>query len=90
VGKSIELPETGEYVLAKTDKGLFFVGRYLQRYAMEAHAECEDLVTEYSEEKDEYYYLEGWYEQSLWSDEYGFMKVPDINVVGWSSFPSIS
>ncbi len=61
------------------------LGSYVRRLDEEADATDDEDITEYSEEKDEYYLAEGWYEHTTHS-EYDYWLLHE-NVDMWLPIP---
>ena len=63
------------------------VGQYIPRYCEKAlDVNWDEEATEYSEEKDEYYPLEGWYESISNWDDYSLIGISDF-VLAWMPLP---
>lgn len=82
-----EKPESGKPVIATYQnsygKKRTIIAFYAERFTIESGSDCDDGVDEYSEEKDEYYLLPGWYEQiDNWGD-YAFVAVVEGDVALW-------
>ena len=64
------------------------VADYFPRFTVESNAEYDDY-DEYCEEKDTYYYREGWYEQQdNWGD-YASIYVNEGKVTHWMPLPEL-
>lgn len=61
--------------------------KYTPRFTDEAHGDCTDEWCEYSEEHDEYFYPEGWYECIDNWDDYAFVTINDATVTHWMPLP---
>ena len=84
------LPESGRNVLAtytnRFGKRRIIVGCRCDRWKHEAP--CDDeCASEYSEEEDEYFLLEGWYEQQDNLDYYASIYVHEGEVTHWMPLP---
>ena len=68
-------------------KNRTIMAEYLPRYSVETNGECDnDGVEEYNEEKDAYYYIEGWWEMiDNWPDY--TMVVVHEEVTHWIPLP---
>lgn len=63
----------------------YFVGQYITAFTVEADSDNDNA--EYSEEEDEYYCQEGWYElQHNWGD-YRMISVTEGVVTQWMNLP---
>ena len=84
------LPESGVSVIAtyknEHEKRRTVIARRYGKFEV-AHDPCSDeLESEYCEEKDEYYWPEGWYEQvENWCD-YSDLTI-DCSVTHWMPLP---
>jgi hypothetical protein len=67
-------------------KNRIVVAEYIPRWTVEAGCD-DDAPSEYSEEKDEYYYLEGWYEQQDNWGEYASIFINEGEVTHWMPLP---
>lgn len=84
-------PNSGEHVLLCCEikpTGSRYVcdGYYAAKHTEIASSCGDDIACEYSEEDDEYYLLEGWYEVIKNWDDYNSIVVADF-VVGWMPLP---
>lgn len=84
-------PESGEHVLLCCEvkpTGSRYVcdGYYAAKHTEIASSCGDDIACEYSEEDDEYYLLEGWYEVIKNWDDYSSIVIADF-VVGWMPLP---
>lgn len=84
-----KMPAHGVNVLAtyknEYGKQRFIVGHYVERWKEESY--CDDCNDEYSEELDNYYLCEGWYEnQENWGD-YSSIAVHGGEVSHWMPLP---
>lgn len=86
------LPEQDDQVLAtyknKAGKRLSIIGSYVRRWTEESYED--DNYDEYSEEKDGYYLVEGWYEQQDNWDEYSSIFVNNGPVTHWMELPKFT
>ena len=67
------------------------VAKYIKRYSEEANFDFGgdgEGISEYSEDKDCYYYVEGWWELIQNWDEYGFVQIHEGLVTHWMPLPS--
>ena len=88
------LPETGQMVIAtyKNNYGKWrtIVANYTQRWtepSNDIETDWNDDISEYHEEKDEYFLLAGWYERiENWGD-YEFITVGEGTVTHWIPLP---
>lgn len=89
------LPESGEHILATCE--IHSLYGYKKQYVCEAYYAKEHSISEgkypedtdcydYSEEDDEYYLKEGWYEVIHNWDEYGSVVIDDF-VTHWMPLP---
>lgn len=62
------------------------VGYYAEKFKHLAYGVDDDCVSEYNEENDEYYIVEGWYEVIKNWDDYGFVAIYDT-VTHWMPLP---
>ena len=87
---TFKLPPHGVNVLAtyknSYGKQRFIVGHYLERWKEESNQD-DDAPEEYSEELDNYFYKEGWYEQQDNWDNYGSIAVHQGKVSHWMPLP---
>lgn len=83
-----EMPKTKGRVLVTSEgyKGRRFVqvARWVPKYSEEATGDDSGLDHEYDEDKDEYYWPEGWYEESLESE----MCWQLTSVIAWMPLPT--
>lgn len=85
------MPQSGEVVLAsyvnEYGQRQYVVGHYLARFT---HlSDYEDDYHEYSEELDNYFLCEGWYEQQLNWDDYGYICIREGTVDYWAPLPAV-
>ena len=87
------LPESGKHVLAACEVRSY--GSVSGRYVCDAYYAAaksmtggcgDDFATEYDEEDDEYYLLEGWYEVIKNWDDYNSIVIPSY-VTHWMPLP---
>ena len=87
-----KLPQHGKYVLATYTNALgkhrIIVGCHYERWKEECGGEDDEQCYEHSEEKDEYYLKEGWYEQQDNWDDYSSISVYQGVVTHWMPLPS--
>lgn len=85
------LPKSGRTVIATYTNSFgmkrTIIGHHLERFKEESNGEYE-ANDEYSDELDNYFYKEGWYEQLDNWDEYGSVAVYMGNVTHWMPLPS--
>lgn len=62
------------------------IAEYIRQYEVESNGE-DDSYDEYCEEKDNYYYREGWYEQQDNWGEYACIYVHEGEVTHWQPLP---
>lgn len=85
-----KLPETGRKVIAtfvnNQGKRRTICGHYIERFTVEScgEFECND---EYSEEMDNYFFCEGWYENIENWGEYSSVHVCEGDVTHWMPLP---
>ncbi len=84
-----KLPEHNQDVLATYEnqwgKNIFIIGIYLERWKEESTGD--EAYDEHSEEKDEYFMHEGWYEQQdNWMD-FAYIYVNNGKVSHWRPLP---
>jgi hypothetical protein len=85
------LPENGKRVLIlqccpDTKQSLWNVGFYAEKYTIQSII---DNYTEYSEDYDEFFLREGWYECVDNWDEYNSIHVCQYEVVDWRELPKV-
>jgi len=84
------MPEHGRKVLAtytnSYGKRRFIVGCHFERWTEEAGHE-DECASEYCEKRDEYFALEGWYEQQDNWDDYASISVHEGEVTHWMPLP---
>lgn len=73
------------YYLNQLGKGRSVKAMYADRFAIES--QCDDEYVEYSEEADEYYMPEGWYECIDNWDEYSFVSITEGTPTHWMPIP---
>jgi hypothetical protein len=62
---------------------------YVDRFTVEADSDCDsDEVSEYCEEKDTWYYKEGWWEVIDNWDDYHMVSVHQGEVTHWMPLPT--
>lgn len=85
------LPEHGVNVLVfyvnSCGKKRRVVAEYIPRWSQEASHD-DDCHSEYSEEKDEYFIIEGWYEIADNSSDYGSYWIHEGTVTHWQPIPT--
>lgn len=84
------LPESGVVVLAAGKNGHGEWHRVRARYAERFtifQPPMSEYIGEYSEENDEYYLEEGWWEQIEFWDEYSCCRIADGVVTHWMPLP---
>lgn len=91
ISVSTKMPEHGKKVIAtyKNSHGnsRVIVGHHIERWKEVQEGSDDDCATEYSEELDQYFYLEGWYEQQdNWGD-YSCIFVHEGEVIEWKPLP---
>ena len=74
------------YYKNNNGKGRIIRARYVEKYTEEETGES-DLQCDYSEEKDCYYWPEGWYEEIENYEEYGSVKFKQ-NITHWMPLPA--
>lgn len=88
-------PKSGEHILLCCEVRLLdgSIGRryvcdgfYAAKHTEIAYSCDDDIAYEYSEEDDEYYLCEGWYEVIKNWDDYNSIVISDF-VVGWTPLP---
>lgn len=91
---SERLPESGVHVLVACEvRGQYCSGRYVcdgfyaKANTQPSYGYPDECVVEYSEEDDEYYLLEGWYEVVKNWDDYSSIVIDDF-VTHWMPLPS--
>ena len=91
---SERLPESGVHVLVACEmRGQYCSGRYVcdgfyaKANTQPSYGYPDECVVEYSEEDDEYYLIEGWYEVVKNWDDYGSIVIDDF-VTHWMPLPS--
>lgn len=87
-------PNSGEHVLLCCEvkpTGSRYVcdGYYAAKHTEIASSCGDDIDCEYSEEDDEYYLLEGWYEVIKNWDDYSSIAIADF-VVSWQPLPELA
>ena len=91
IAVSDALPESGVVVLAagKNGRGEWHRvrARYAERFTIVQPSESE-YIGEYSEENDEYYLEEGWWEQIEFWNEYSCCRITDGVVTHWMPLPA--
>lgn len=85
-----KLPPNNRSVLIRQETGYndnkcTVVGQYVRQYELESSFDDGDWA-EYSEEKDEYFCPEGWYEQQINWDDYAFIHINE-KVTHWMPLP---
>ena len=84
------MPEHGRKVIAtyrnSLDKKRTIIGCFIERWKEECGCDSEDNY-EYSEEKDEYFLCEGWYEQQDNWNDYASIFVHEGTVTHWMPEP---
>lgn len=87
------LPESGVHVLVACEmRGQYLIGQYVcDGYYAKAktqplYGNPDECAVEYSEEDDEYYLLEGWYEVIKNWDDYNSIVIDDF-VTHWMPLP---
>lgn len=86
------LPEAGVKVLAvfinSHGSPRRICARYVRRWTEEVSGDCEENYCEYSDEHDEYYTCEGWYEAiENWGD-FSSVHVCEGDVTHWMPLPA--
>lgn len=88
------LPESGVHVLVACEvRGQYCSGRYVcdgfyaKANTQPSYGYPDECVFEYSEEDDEYYLLDGWYEVVKNWDDYSSIVIDDF-VTHWMPLPS--
>ena len=84
------LPETKCIALYKNSLGKprMVMAEYIKKHTLEASPDCDgEGVSEYCEEKDIYYYTEGWWEIVENWDEYKFIVIHEGEVTHWQHLP---
>ena len=91
---SERLPESGVHVLVACEmRGQYCGGRYVcdgfyaKANTQPSYGYPDECAVEYSEEDDEYYLLEGWYEVVKSWDDYSSIVIDDF-VTHWMPLPS--
>ena len=86
------LPEPSKKVLLSYKNGLgnrrVVVGLFAPKFTLEAGTDDHEY-SEYSEENDEYYCQEGWYEQQDNWDEYRLIFIHEGEVDLWQPIPQL-
>ena len=59
---------------------------WIPRWTRKAEYDNWEDCTEYNEDEDEYYVLEGWYERVYNWDEYSYVAIED-DVIAWTPLP---
>lgn len=87
------LPESGVHVLVACEmRGQYLIGRYVcdgyyaKAKTQPSYGNPDECAVEYSEEDDEYYLLEGWYEVIKNWDDYNSIVIDDF-VTHWMPLP---
>ena len=87
------LPESGVHVLVACEmRGQYLIGRYVchgyyvKEKTQPSYGHPDECAVEYSEEDDEYYLLEGWYEVIKHWDDYNSVVI-DSFVTHWMPLP---
>lgn len=87
------LPESGVHVLVVCEmRGQYCNGRYVcdgfyaKANTQPSYGHPDECAVEYSEEDDEYYLLEGWYEVIKNWDDYNSIVIDDF-VTHWMPLP---
>ena len=90
------LPESGVHVLVACEmRGQYFSGQYVcdgyyaKAKTQPSYGHPDECAVEYSEEDDEYYLLEGWYEVIKNWDDYNSIVIDDF-VTHWMPLPEPS
>ena len=84
------LPETKCIALYKNSLGKprMVMAEYIKKHTLEASPDCDgEGVSEYCEEKDIYYYTEGWWEIIENWDEYNFIVIHKGEITHWQHLP---
>ena len=87
------LPESGVHVLVACEmRGQYLSGQYVcdgyyaKAKTQPSYGNPDECAVEYSEEDDEYYLLEGWYEVIKNWDDYNSIVIDDF-VTHWMPLP---
>lgn len=90
ISVKVELPEHGRKVLAtyKNSAGnsRVIIGERFDRWKEQASGD-DECASEYSEELDDYFHLEGWYEQQENWGDYASIFVHEGEVTHWMPVP---
>jgi hypothetical protein len=85
-----KLPETGKKVIAtflnQSGKRRTICAHYIERWSVESDSDS-DCYDEYSEEKDAYFFCEGWYENIENWGEYSAVHVCEGEITHWMPLP---
>lgn len=87
-----EMPKHRQTVLATYINPLgnrrVVVGYWLEKWKEVCEQEDDEDCCQYFEALDEFYYIEGWYEQQLNWGEYSSIYIHDGAITHWQSLPS--
>jgi len=67
---------------------MILLASYAGKNELEANDDSFGDDLSYSEDKDQYYAPEGWYESSEHHNEYGLIYMGNVNITHWMEKPS--